>query len=510
VNKNGVWARIIKNAFAPLFIQRVDFIAGNPPWINWESLPSEYRDLSKPLWERYGLVPEKGQLEKMRGGKKDLGMLFVYAAADYYLKSGGKLGYVIFQSLFKSGAASVGFRSFKLPGSERFLKVLKVDDLSFLAPFEGATNRTAIFICKKSKSRTEYPVPYHIWVSNAKAQIEQFGSFDEVLKEMTIEKLAARPTSDDSIQSAWITADPMVLKGISKTAGISAYSAREGANTGGLSGCYWIQILSCNNSLVVIENLSNAGKKPVKQVQTSIEPDFVYPLLRGRDVLRWVAEPKAYIIAPQDHVKQREGISTEKMKRNWPKTYSYFKEFEKQLKDRPDRKYYPEGSPFYTMRNVADYTRSTWKVVFKDLSELLQCAVIGPGVIGTEAKPIIPDLTLRLIPFESSEEAYFVAALLNSSPAVVLLHSSSVGVQTQRYHPGDIQKIALPKFDPSNESHGLLAKAAAKCHVEAKKGDLETLNALEQEIDNIACKIWGISGKELSEIRKYRNAVEKG
>ncbi len=29
-NKNGVWARIIKNAFAPLFTGPVDYIVGNP------------------------------------------------------------------------------------------------------------------------------------------------------------------------------------------------------------------------------------------------------------------------------------------------------------------------------------------------------------------------------------------------------------------------------------------------------------------------------------------------
>ena len=40
-NKNGVWARIIKNAFAPLFAGTFDFIAGNPPWVNWNNLPSE-------------------------------------------------------------------------------------------------------------------------------------------------------------------------------------------------------------------------------------------------------------------------------------------------------------------------------------------------------------------------------------------------------------------------------------------------------------------------------------
>src|SRR5260370_10186811 len=38
-NKNGIWARIIKNNFAPLFVGKVDYVAGNPPWVTWESLP---------------------------------------------------------------------------------------------------------------------------------------------------------------------------------------------------------------------------------------------------------------------------------------------------------------------------------------------------------------------------------------------------------------------------------------------------------------------------------------
>lgn len=52
-NKNGIWARIIKNNFAPLFVGGVDYVAGNPPWINWESLPTEYRQSTKLVWEHY-------------------------------------------------------------------------------------------------------------------------------------------------------------------------------------------------------------------------------------------------------------------------------------------------------------------------------------------------------------------------------------------------------------------------------------------------------------------------
>ena len=54
--KNGIWSRIIKNAFAPLFTGKFDYIVGNPPWINWEYLPPEYREISSEIWEHYGLT----------------------------------------------------------------------------------------------------------------------------------------------------------------------------------------------------------------------------------------------------------------------------------------------------------------------------------------------------------------------------------------------------------------------------------------------------------------------
>ena len=96
-NKNGIWARIIKNNFAPLFVGRVDYVAGNPPWVNWESLPAEYRDSLKPLWQEYGLFTLSGSAGRLGGGKKDLSMLFVYGSVDNYLKKAGLLGFVITQ-----------------------------------------------------------------------------------------------------------------------------------------------------------------------------------------------------------------------------------------------------------------------------------------------------------------------------------------------------------------------------------------------------------------------------
>ena len=99
---DGIWARVLKNAFMPLFLQPFDYVVGNPPWINWESLPQGYREATIPLWEDYGLVVSQGQLGKMREGKRDISALFVYVACDRYLRDGGKLGFVITQSVWKN------------------------------------------------------------------------------------------------------------------------------------------------------------------------------------------------------------------------------------------------------------------------------------------------------------------------------------------------------------------------------------------------------------------------
>ena len=91
-NKNGIWARIIKNNFAPLFVGRVDYVAGNPPWVNWENLPEEYRQSTGPLWQNYNLFRHKGYKAKLGGAKDDISILMTYVAHDCYLSKQGRLG----------------------------------------------------------------------------------------------------------------------------------------------------------------------------------------------------------------------------------------------------------------------------------------------------------------------------------------------------------------------------------------------------------------------------------
>jgi len=88
---DGLWARLLKNNFAPLTVGQFDYIVGNPPWINWEHLPDGYRQAIAPIWIGYGLFQQRGMRAAFT--KDDISVLMTYVTADKLLKDGGKLGF---------------------------------------------------------------------------------------------------------------------------------------------------------------------------------------------------------------------------------------------------------------------------------------------------------------------------------------------------------------------------------------------------------------------------------
>jgi SAM-dependent methyltransferase len=133
-NRNGVWARIIKNAFAPLFVGKVDYVVGNPPWVRWGYLPHEYRQDTVSLWQKYGLFSLKGFEARLGSGEKDLSQLFTYACIDNYLSDGGQLAFLITKTVFRARGQAEGFRRFRLGDAGPQFQIRRVNDLSLLKP----------------------------------------------------------------------------------------------------------------------------------------------------------------------------------------------------------------------------------------------------------------------------------------------------------------------------------------------------------------------------------------
>jgi hypothetical protein len=299
---NGLWARLLKNNFAPLTVGQFDYIVGNPPWINWEHLPDSYREDTKHLWERYQLAGTyKGGRPRLGAVKVDIATLMTYVVADALLKEGGKLGFVITQSVFKT-AAGAGFRRFELPEQnkqKRPLKVLHVDDMVELQPFEAASNRTAVLVLQKGQP-THYPIPYTVWRKVEGARFSYDSTLDEVLAATQRHDWHAEPVDPRDSTSQWLTAHPAALNAIRKVLSKACYKAHEGVNTGGANAVYWVQKTYTHpNGDVVVQNITEGAKVKVEQVSMTVEPDLLYPLLRGRDVKRWCAQPSAWIIVPR-------------------------------------------------------------------------------------------------------------------------------------------------------------------------------------------------------------------
>ena len=495
---NGIWARIIKNAFAPLFVGQFDMVVGNPPWITWGSLPKEYRISTQNTWFKYDLFEHTGLDARLGKSGDDISVLMTYVSIDKYLKKKGNLCFVITQSLFQSVGGGRGFRKFRLGNKGEFFKVHQVDDLVRIQPFEGATNRTAIFHCTKS-SKTEFPVQYCLWKKLNKGRIDQNEQLTEVVKITKRTFLQANPINNDE-QSPWLTAKRKANSAISKVIGKAKYQARMGAHSGGANGIYWINTSNHSNGIVTIENLNDIGKNKFKNVQKNVENKFVYPLLRGKEVHQWEYFTSINIILGQDYESGNKAIQEAELARDYPQTFNYFNSFKDELLNRSHYKkhFQTQGAPFYSTYNVGRYTFSPYKVVWKYIASFLECCVIGESITDIlGSKTIVPDTKLVLIPFENKNESHFVCALLNSTISKFIVKAYVVETQLA---PHILTNIAVPKFDSSNSIHQDLSKLSQQCHEKTAAGI--DVSDLEEQIDELAADLWGLTKDELKDIQE--------
>ena len=448
------------------------------------------------------MFPHRGMDTILGKGKKDISMLMTYVAIDKYLGKGGKLGFLITQSVFKTAGAGQGFRRFRL-GSGEPVQVQHVDDMVELQPFEGASNRTSVVILQKGR-QTKYPMPsYLYWKKIVRGKsIAIDSSLNDVLKMTERKGFTAQPVDEKDPTSSWLTGKPKAIKAVKTILGQSDYVAHEGVNTGGANGVFWVDIINRRpDGPVIISNITEGAKRKVENVQAAIEPDLLYPLLRGRDVKRWCAESSAHILMVQDPDK-RCGIDEDEMKTNYPKTYLYLKRFEATLRERKSRgvsDMVEGGAPFYTMFAVGDYTFAPYKVVWRYIATEFTCAVTAHREEENLGKKlIIPDHRLMIVPLMTEEEAYYLCTMLNSNPARFLVQNYIVETQISTHA---LRHVRIPKFNPADKVHQELAGLSQNAHYATEIGGEVGVREIERRIDELAAQIWELTAEELKDIQ---------
>ena len=514
--KDKIWTSLLRNSFSPMLIGKFDFVVGNPPWINWESLPEFYRDNTKHLWETYGLLG-KGQGSGLGREKRDISMLFTASCLQRYVDDKGTLGFLVPFNTLRT-QAGLGFRRFLATTA----RILSVHDFSEVDTFEGALNRPAMIVLRHGE--TTFPVESTSWKKLPRKDLPIGASFDEVSPALEKRKTAMRPVEgDEKPGSAWLIAQAGSLPSLAKITGQSDYRAYAGVYTG-VSGIYWIDIAGQRGGdLLIVRNLAEAGKTELRSVTATIERKFVHPLLRGRNIKRWSASPNDYIIIPTD--KEGETVSINDMKTKTPETYKYFNGFFKELVNRsgepyktkllPYKKVLRENAertapPFYWLFN-AKQAFSPFKVAWAETTVSFNAAVIGPihdNALGADV--VIPAHTCVLVPTAQEDEAYYLCAILNSSPVrAVIMGYAYVGKRLIHPSPHVMKNVRIPKFDSRNSLHHRLKDLAMEAEKAVRSGQNERVSEIERKVDDAAAELFALNFAELKATIESLKHLEK-
>jgi hypothetical protein len=332
--------------------------------------------------------------------------------------------------------------------------------------------------------------------------ISESVTLEDVTKEKiaTYRQFVAEPVDEADLTSPWLTGRPRALKAVKQVLGTSDYQAHAGAYTGGANAVYWLEIVGERpDGLVVVSNITEGAKRNVENVQAALEPDLLYPLLRGRDVHRWQATPSAYLLMVQDPEKRR-GYAEDYLSVKYPRIFTYLKRFEPALRLRAAfKRYFRDTDPFYSMFDIGDYTFAPYKAVWLGFgARKMQAAVVSTA----DGKPIMTNQAMHpFVPTQGEIEAHYLAACLNSTPFEfgVVSHTQVGGKSFAQSNI--LQTLRIPKYDADNHIHLRLAALSQEAHKATAVEDTARVREVEAEIDQQAASLWELTSAELQDIQ---------
>ena len=394
--QNKIWCDIIINQFATLFQGTFDYVIGNPPWVNWEFLDDEYKKHLMEINDAYGLYFTKGLESRLGKVRRDISAIFFYVCSDVYLKDGGTIAFLI-KPMYQIPSGR-GFRNFnrirkdvKIAKLKTPLRVSLVEELTKENPFE-INNEVSLIFAEKGK-KTKYPIVYKKWTGKRAHELNEY---------------TVTLSNEKDVLSTWFIYQgkkPM------DTLGKFSYRIRTGVYHGLKEAFFDLDLLIDKGTLVQIRNC--VGK------MMDIEKTRIYPLIKSRHVKKWKLgdindKRYTYCILPQSYPGEK---NENEIKRDTPKTWEWLNDFKERLLERKlyQKMFSKNNSPFYSIFDLGDWD-SKYKVVWKSMGFYPRFVVVSSAkddILGE--KLILPEHVLYFIPSNSSDEAHYVCAMLNSS-----------------------------------------------------------------------------------------------
>lgn len=477
--EDTTWAFILKNVFKPLFFfsraKKFDVLIGNPPWLSYRYVRStDYQqELKRLIIDRYHLLPQD-KAELMT--HMELATLFFARTSDLYLKDNGIIGFVMPRSVFPADQHDNFRKGVFTPklGFEKILDLLDVEPL-FNVP-------SSVFIAEKGE-KVKYPIKALVFSGKLPKK--------NCKLEETEDYLSKRETNINLGrigERSFLT--EKVLK-IPKRKSAYYNKIYQGATI--VPRQFWfIEITShprfgINLQTPYIKTSERAirlAKEPYKDLalEGNVESDFLYGVLTGSEIVPFGCLDPLIIVSPiKPSGNGYRLINSEEAKiRGLLNLGKWLERAEEEWKERRGEKA-KKMTIYERLDRQVGLSRQNpnvkYKVIYNTSGTYLVSAVIenikplvSVNDIQMQLNGIIVDCTLYNYETNGEDEAYYLAAMLNSSITDEAIKPAQArGLFGPRHIHKKPFEITIPKFDPNNPVHRRLSEIGKECTKKLKQ-----------------------------------------
>lgn len=467
---NSIWAFVIRNSYRPAMLrERFDVIVGNPPWLSYRYIadPDYQAEIKKRAVEDYRIAPNKQKLMT----QMELATVFVAHSMGWFAAKGARLGFVMPRSILSGDQhENLRLRSYSWRCRLR---------LSGYWDMKGVTPLFNVPACVLFAEESSDP-------GNANDVLpvkEWSGKLDD--------RDCPWPVARKSLSYQEATGRVIYL------AKRSAFSTSAGSNGPGSSSSYAKRfgqgatiVPRCfyfvHSHLTVPvdpdglywaetdpEQLRSA-KKPWDDVHLSGQVEgrfFHYAVLGGQILPFTLLTPSVTVIPLVQDGSKRDVWDSAKLKREGYREFgAWMEEAERIWKQKRERK---AGS--VSLQEWLDYQSKLTAQRPQD-EHLVLYNKSGTNVSAVSVRksgfalPLVLDFTVYSGTVASSEEANYLASVLNSSVSNEAIKPfQAMGLLGERDIHKKLMDLPIPRFNPENTRHAALVQLGRQAREKASE-----------------------------------------
>lgn len=465
MNWNGIWARILANYLSTANLGSFDIIVGNPPWVDWKSLPSGYRERVKGLCISRKLFSG----DRLTGGiNLNICALIANVAAQNWLKEDGIIGFLMPEPLVFQPSYE-GFRNFYLDDGKRLYFQKFTNWTKAGHPFKPVTQKFLTYYLSNKKVDYVEGVPTDWYIKKPGKNIDDIEELDMSEYFNREEKFLATCNANKNFFTSIETKGN--AKKFIKFAGQSSYIGREGIEFYPQElMVFKLSPLPGTKDCTCLRNMQNSKSKyKIPVADTLLETKYLHPMVKGKDVTPFHVKWNEYIVPfPYEESNPRIPIQMEELSVQAPKLAQYYNKHKKLILAQTEYNEKIIGNrdaDFYALARVGEYSYAKNYVVFRDNTKWAAAVISEVDTTwGGKKRPLFQNHAVSLCEdengnFISYDEAHYICGILNSNLVKEYMMNSS----DSRSFPIR-PRVKIPKYDKGNKVHKKIASLSKRAH----------------------------------------------